>query len=1102
MSRPSGTYHSPLRLVQLSDDDNDDVSDTTSLIGTAQSPSLRQLLRDGSSASTVHLASFHTQTTRRGKLSGEGQQRHIAAHDVLGIGSPPLPAFPTHEQRKADKARLSSTSSVHEDQDTKDLVSNSARSSPGPASKITSSVDRLAALYQQYQLPLEGKSVGDLDVKGPNRQVYSTETPTPPPPLPLRVSPTESAANSRRRVGGSERREHGTRASAASVLCSADVNCNHATGTEAESQELFRTPHPSCLVTPAMTAAPTLSIAAGAAERSTISAFRSPQRQRQQLQQGLPIVALPASLSESGVSGLMNTAIYVWAPLGFFEMRPNENTADGDDVDSEDNAAAVAKDAQSMGSSAAQEVSDVRDVETFLFVIEDFLSLFCAEATATVSSDTLAAYTALMRNGLWRVLFNAVFYCVSVLDAHRRRRGPLSGKEREVRSGGPEDAYEVVFPSSSSADDEGGEEASVEREVPVRLTWRVCGESEEARASRCAREPLPSDSPLRAGGPPYRSRVGGARRNSDAYAGRLRGGKITFDRRAPPLDLFGGRLRAPLRVSDWYFTLRCMAQVGYRRDTFYLQTPSSAVPFELFLALLWLTQQYKLLGVAEYVELNRRYGFLLQYHVEDSFWRGAATQQVQTRERLLHHFSNASVWPPISFDENSAIRLRLAQLERCLGRSASPTTPSRQSKPSETTLQVRRLMAVKRLISLSLNRLHHALQRQAEQTALLGLHSPLDAQLCRKEHHDLYEEVMAGLTYVQETERRLRAAAEGLSKAGSLVAFLLRYDESCVSAEDVLLGLEEDDATWLDNVDDNEGKGRGGGADAKVDASGGALREQQQRQEKSTRAPKETTADRWCRAVRRGALPTSQHDMSSLPTSAAALAQSLSTFRATQSRASLTETWKRLLRRGHVAPDTISPENLRFLLDTEAQQVQEARVRENMKSRYSLQAALAAELAVLGYEKQQRRHQRSQSRSPLRRESKMVNESVSSRHTADADADKEACLVRVALPSMELVTNAATTFAQLQAEEEAYGPVTLSTAELQLTAVGVPAAGSTTSARLELERLKTWEVELDEQLGAQTQTEARVAHCKKILETLYHQFGLRMATPVVPPKTP
>lgn len=935
-------------------------------------------------------------------------------------------------------------------------------------------MDRLAALFQQYQVPAESRSSA-VAAREVTRQTHDAQPPTPPPAE--HIASTESTAVARGRAGVERQQFHGVQASAVADPAGTSHVREESELAKERASAASRTAYSSRLFAANAAPSPGVSAAARIAEMSALSAHRQPTQQEQS--HGRPTVTLPASLSGSGVSGLMSTAVYVWAPLGFFAMRPSENDADSD-TDNEGGSVVAGKEMPSVGSSVTvQEPSDPRDVEAFLFELEDFLGLFCAEATVT-SNDTLAGYTALMRNGLWRVLFNAVFYCVVVLDEHRRH-GALSVKEREVRTGGPEDAYEVVFPSSSSSAEEEDSEQGMEREVPVRLTWRVPGESAEERAARCVRDALPSDSPLRAGGPPYRSHVG---TEDDAELGGSQRRNAATTMRVPLQDLYEGRLQAPLPVSDWHFILRCLAQVGYRRDSFYLQTPSSASPFELLLALLWLTQQYKLLGVAEYVELNRQYGFLLQYHVEDAFWRGGAAAHESTRERLLRHLADASVWPPVSFDENSAIHLRLIQLERCLGRP-TPQEPLVHPGPSSpTTLQVRRIMTVQRLIHLSLNRLHHALQRQAEQTALLGLHSPLDAQLCCREHHDLYEEVMAGLTYVQETAGRLQSAAHALARAGSLVAFLLRYDESGMSAEDVLLALEEDDATWLDTVD--------GGRNSEGDDSSARRR----RPRYTSEARGQTAADQWRRAVQRGALPPEQA-APSLPTSAAALAQSLSTFRATQSRASLAETWKRLLRRSHVAPHTIPPENLRFLVDSEAQQVQAARVRENMKSRYSLQAALAAELAVLGYERQQRR-QRSPLHSPRRRGTKLVEESVSSRRTADADADVVARPVCVALPAMDLVTNAATTFAQLQAEEAAYGPVTLSTAELQLTEVGEPAAGSTTSARLELERLEAWEAELDEQLDARARTAERVTHCKKILETLYHQFGIRMATPIVP----
>ncbi|CAG9573387.1 conserved hypothetical protein [Leishmania major strain Friedlin] len=769
----------------------------------------------------------------------------------------------------------------------------------------------------------------------------------------------------------------------------------------------------------------------------------------------------------------MHIAARVWAALGFLEMRWEGR-------------------AEEM-SPYATGPSSPEDAESFLWGLEEYLSFYRAGSKGP-SAAVLVEVTALLRNGLWRVLFNAVFYCLTVLDKHRRRRGPLSCREAEVQTGGAEDTYEVVYSSSSDADGEDAKEASLSREAPVRLVWKYPGESDEERLARCVRDPLPPNSPLWSGLPSAaweREADGASMLHSDLHDIQRPSSRCPLD------EVYGGRLRTALPITDWYLVLRCLAQVGYRRDAFYLQTPFDASPQELVLALLWLTQRYKMLAVAEYVELNRRYAFLLQYHVNDAFLYGSSATGgsprpacATARERLLYHLSHASAWPPVSFDENATIAARLAQLERCLGKATSSGGRSASAQlcvptgSSAATLHVRRLMAVRRLLGLSFNRLHQALQRQAEQVTLLGLHSPLDAQLCREHHHALYEEVTAGLAHVQATQQRLQTAADNLAKAGSLVAFLLRYEESTVSAEEVLLGLEEDDATWLSHGDPAEGDA----SDTEATLARGKRNE--------------TEADRWRRAVRRGKLPVSQsapeHASAALATSAASLAQAISRFRAAHVRATLTETWRRLLRRSHVAPQKVPPESLRFLLDTEAQQVQEARVRENMRCRYSLQAALAAELAVLGYQTQQRRHHCHSHSSPRGGDGGAVSSTnlAEETRTVDDSKDVEARPVQVALPPLDLVTNAGIAFAQLRSEETVYGSVTLGSAELQLTEVGDPAAGSTTSARLELERLQAWEEQLDAQLRVPAETTARMEYCKGLLNALYHKYGLRIATPV------
>ncbi|KAG5479790.1 hypothetical protein LSCM4_05798 [Leishmania orientalis] len=948
-----------------------------------------------------------------------------------------------------------------------------------------SSVDRLAALYQQFRALERGSHAPRRGTAGKS---HGAATPTPPkkeaPAAPARLFRQSS---------------RGTASLDSAVAEEEYPHCILPSGspsTPARRQvpaskhdEVYFAPPREGVGKVAGGGSPTRSTPTPLRTTTAALAETLPSSQEavatlplsSRLQPARATVALPSSLSAEGIPALMHIAVRVWAVLGFFEMRSVEEASldEGETVEI---------------SRCATGPSSPEDAESFLWGLEEYLTFYRADSPGP-SAAVLAEVTVLLRNGLWRVLFNAVFYCLTALDKHRGRRGPLSRRETKVCTGGAEDAYEVVYSSSSGADGDDEDRASLSREAPVRLVWKHPGESDEERRARCVRDPLPLDTPLRLASA---SNARGREADSTRIGRNDPQGIQGTSSRCPLDEAYGGRLRTALPITDWYFVLRCLAQVGYRRDAFYLQTPFHASPHELLLALLWLTQQYKMLAVAEYVELNRRYAFLLQYHVNDAFLHGPGPAEgvprpayTTARERLLYQLSRASAWPPVSFDENATIAVRLAQLERCLGKAASagcPGASAQGSAPtgsSAATLHVRRLMAVRRLLSLSFNRLYQALQRQAEQVTLLGLHSPLDAQLCRKEHHALYEEVTAGLTYVQATQQRLQKTADSLGKAGALVAFLLRYEESTVSADEVLLALEEDEATWLSYDDAAEG-----------DVS---CTEATTGREKR----KATEADRWRRAVRRGKLPTSQappEDTSaSLARSAASLARAFSNFRATRVRATLLEMWRRLLRRSHVAPHTVPPENLRFLLDGEAQQVQEARVRENMRYRYSLQAALAAELVVLGYQTQQRRH-RGQSRSPVRSGGggALSRASLAAEpRTVDTNVEVEVRPVQVLLPPLDLITNASTAFAQLRSEEAVYGSVTLGSGELQLTEVGEPAAGSTTSARLELERLQACEEQLDAQLRVSAQTTARMDSCKGLLNSLYHQHGLRIATPVV-----
>ncbi|KAG5505719.1 hypothetical protein JKF63_05054 [Porcisia hertigi] len=951
---------------------------------------------------------------------------------------------------------------------------------------VSSSVDRLAALYRQFQISQgSGSNAPGRSTAG---ELNEAVTPTPAkkgePTAPVhlsRLAPREGAS------GGSgtasEETSHGMPAGGSSLA-------------PAKSSQPASKGDQLHVVQPREDAVRVA--AGGSSKRSTPAPLRDTRTASAKMstssqhgaaapllssrsQPARATVALPPSLSCAGIPALMDIAVRVWAALGFFEMRPIEGVL----PDEEGEAVGV--------SHCATGPSSPEDVESFLCGLLEYLSFFHADSPGP-SAAVLTDFTVLLRNGLWRVLFNAIFYCLTALDRRRRRRSPLSRREVEVCTGGAEDAYEMVYSSTSSdADEEDGNEVSVSRKAPVRLVWKHPSESDEECLARCVRDTLPPNSPLWYVLP---STSGDRGADSASMApSDHRGGIHSLSSRYQLDDVYGGRLRAALPIAEWHFVLRCLAQVGYQRDAFYLQTPFHASPQELLLALLWLTQQYKLLAVVEYVELNRRYPFLLQYHMSDAFLYGSVSARgaprpsyATARERLLYRLSCASAWPPVSFDENATISARFAQLERCLGKSTSPGPPGPPSAPtghSAATLHVRRLMAVRRLLGLSFNRLHQALQRQAEQVTYLGLHSPLDAQLCRKEHHALYEEATAGFAYVQATSQRLRTMTEHLAKAGSLVAFLLRYEESTVSAEEVLLALEEDEATWLSRSEPTEGDTSGTGTTLV--------------NERHTAAE----AHRWRRAVRRGALPIShsapEGPSAPVSTSAALLAQALSTLRGTRVRATLTDMWRRLLRRSHVAPQTVQPESLRFLLDVEAQQVQETRVRENMKNRYSMQAALAAELAVLAYHNEQRCLYSHQSRTSPRAGDGSALRAANS--TADARVAEDSRNVgvrpvQVDLPPLDLVTSTSIALAQLRSEEAIYGSVTLGSAELQLTEVGEPAAGSTTSARLELERLQLLEEQLDTQLRVPAQTAARSEYCKGLLEALHHQYGLRMAMPL------
>jgi len=374
-------------------------------------------------------------------------------------------------------------------------------------------------------------------------------------------------------------------------------------------------------------------------------------------------------------------------------------------------------------------------------------------------------------------------------------------------------------------------------------------------------------------------------------------------------------------------------------------------------------------------------------------------------------------------------------------------------------------MAAHRLVSTAFSRLELLLHQQAEQATLLGLHAPLDMQLSAQENDELYEELTMGLTHVQQTETRVKQVMESVIAAASMIAYLLRHDDAMVTEEEVVRALEEDDATWLDEMAVEGRQEHRGGGGTRGRSSEGA-------------AGSQSASERQRRAMRNGTMPP-QTSSASRVLRAESLSQALSNFRATHTKTSLSETWRSMVRKSQIYPDSLPSHHLRFLLDVEAQRMQEERVRENMKSRYSLQAALAAEWTIMQYEEQRRR-------------------SCSPNEPGERSRAQRRCLAATVVPPLDLVTNAHASYTRLQEEEQAYGDLCISSDDTQIVAVGQPSPGSTTSAKLVLERLAAWEkdeLRKEQAVAVATRREGLIQRCDKLLEELNHVHHLRIANP-------
>ncbi|CAD2220974.1 hypothetical protein AGDE_15285 [Angomonas deanei] len=307
-------------------------------------------------------------------------------------------------------------------------------------------------------------------------------------------------------------------------------------------------------------------------------------------------------------------------------------------------------------------------------------------------------------------------------------------------------------------------------------------------------------------------------------------------------------------------------------------------------------------------------------------------------ERLLYSLGQAYVWPPLSFREEEVIQDRLAQIDRLLGPENNNNENSK--KGSDIT---RRLLSTKRLIQLSFNRLQHALHRKNTLPTLFpGFHqsSVVDTQLCLPAYDAYYKQAMEALEYGGKLEERWKERTGQLRAAGDLIAYCIQYNQEknqnrndksllSVSQEEIVRGLEEDDATWLNH---NE-------------------TEKQKFKNKSERSRA---------AVEKGKLRDSLlfHN-NNKEDKTLSLSTILAEFRVTRFTSRIKDVWRSLWRQAQLERD-VTDENTNeddFLENPAAQRMMREKVEDNIRNRYSLHAALASEIFILqceAYEKEEK----------------------------------------------------------------------------------------------------------------------------------------------------
>ncbi|KAF8282700.1 hypothetical protein TcYC6_0022760 [Trypanosoma cruzi] len=775
-------------------------------------------------------------------------------------------------------------------------------------------------------------------------------------------------------------------------------------------------------------------------------------------------------------SCVRTVALDVWATLGFFSLPPL-----GDDLPVEWAGGHAWRSLRSeMSDFSAQPVErsdgeEEEDEEESIFgFVEALVRYYQREMVAMggVSGNAEEPLSdEMLCNGLWQVVFNALFYCVTVSSSDLTN----TSRDLECLSGGVEDRYDDVYTSFSSSLSPGKEEGrggktgegenTGRRCLPTKLHW-----STRAASKGMNRNQLQEQNERSVCGSQRRlvhAAPRGSRRHAELdevveeglHASFLssRRGELVDGRRRLSTP-FRERLAVPPTIKLWYFVVSTFARLGYRRDAFYVQTPLRGSIHELLLSLLWLTKEYRLVAVAEYVQLQSMYGFLLQqgpvihegsshpneHHCnpnDDGFDPGVekgyasfAQPQDPEGESLLRCFPAAVPWPPASFVEKEHIAHRLEQIRQIL-----PTLLDEKDAPMMRLPDLtRRLLSMRHLITLSMNRLECALHQRTEQTVSLGLHSVLDAQLCHPAHHGVYRQLCAGLQHLLGIEARVRETTQQLFRLGSLVARAVGLEEASSRQQRLhaaaLKALEDDEMTWWQPPQDGEGEGE---------------------------------------ACARGNL-----------------SEVFIRFRATGVREHLTDLWASLRRRAKVGGGRRGGLNgtKEHITESAAMQAQlEEKVRQNMETRYALHAALKAELLKWQLSSAQKEKdvddergeddESDENRFGLtngeEREKILRAPRGLDNGSGGAHLKKKQMKVRPPFVRFDLVTSH------------------ISPHRPQATAVGQPAENATTSACLEIERLQEalYALEQQEEYREKRAEEQRL---QQDAVQLLHQQGLRV----------